>query len=322
STQQTYKGAQIVNIDCPKSPLFETPVYALRALKHASQQNFDIIHMHALSCGAFSKICKWIAPKTKIIVTIHGLDWQRAKWGIAARSLLKMGETASRRYSDLLFCVSFSLHTYFCMRYPGVRSVYIPNGINPQKKCPIFPPEGLESRKYVLYLGRLVPEKGVHHLIEAYKKITTDFPLIIAGPTLNDDGYNKMLHQLAEGDSRIRFVGIVEGEEKLCYLTHAHLFVLPSEIEGLPIALLEAAAHGVCPLISNIPTAIEVLGTENVTRGFTFDLLEKNQLQEVLELSFNCPELVAQLGEKASAYVRDHFNWNTIAERTHHHYRR
>lgn len=315
NTKSDYEGVRLVNSPTLYSKHLETACYSFWSLMKACQEDYDVIHLHALASSSLAWIPKLFNNKCKIVTTIHGLDWQRAKWGPFARSLLKGGEWSIANFADCSICVSLSLQIYFSMRYPGKRFVYIPNGSD-KPLGDFSPPNGLDKKKYFLYMGRIVPEKGIHRLIEAYRTVKTDYPLVIAGPTSYADTYVKQLQTLSAGDQRIRFVGSISGEEKERYLSNAYLFVLPSEIEGLPVALLEAASRGVCPAISNIPTAMEVLGSNELSRGFVFDPYVKEQIKNVLEVSLNCPDLVDKLGETAAEFVQLNFNWDLIAKNT------
>ena len=202
------------------------------------------------------------------------------------------------------------------MRYPGIKFSMIPNGCDNIKKTVLQPPNGLAKKKYILYMGRIVPEKGIHKLILAYKKISTDYPLIIAGPDQHASDYVKYLKSITDDHPKIHFVGSLSGEVKEQYLANSYLFVLPSEIEGLPIALLEAASYAVCPLVSNIPTAVEVLGTKELARGYVCDTGSIKELQTVLELALENEALSNQLGKVVQLHVEKHFNWDRITTQT------
>jgi glycosyltransferase involved in cell wall biosynthesis len=153
-------------------------------------------------------------------------------------------------------------------------------------------------------------------LIEAFRQIETDFSLVIAGPQSHAPGYVAQLQQAAAQDERIQLVGSITGARKEALLSHAYLFVLPSEIEGLPVALLEACCRGVCPLISNIPTNMEVLGSRSMTRGFSFDPASTRQLQTALETCIENPELTTALGEQARTHVLANYGWDQSADDT------
>ncbi len=310
-----FEGVKLVNTSTIYSKHLETGIYAAVSMLRAARGDFDLIHIHATATASLAWIPRWFSKK-KVIVTIQGLDWQRAKWGFLARRILHFSERSAVRYSHAAICVSLSLQIYFQMRYLGHSFAYIPNGCDPAPAFSVPPPEGYESKKYILFMARLVPEKGVHRLIEAYRGLKTDFPLVIAGPEMHSAAYCAQLHKMAEGDARIRFVGSVTGDFKERLLSHAYVFVLPSEIEGLPVSVLEAASRGVCPVVSSIPTTIEVLGERGLARGFTFDSASPAELRTALETCLENPELVDALGRQAKEFVVSHYNWDAVARET------
>lgn len=315
NSHEEFEGVKLVNTATLYTKHLETAVYALLAMQKSARQDFDIIHVHAMASSTLSWIPKWFGGK-RVVTTIHGLDWQREKWGPIASGILKAGQNASVRFSDHCICVSKSLQLYMQMHYGKNKFSYIPNGCDPIQQTLLPPPDGLESKGYILYMGRLTPEKGIHHLIQGYKQTTAEQPLVIAGPNLYSEKYRKELEALAGDDKRIRFVGSITGDIKERYLSHAYLFALPSEIEGLPVALLEAASRGVCPIVSSIPTAIEVLGDRAATAGFTFQAGRPDQIRTALEIALETPELGISLGRAAREHVGTYFSWDRIARDT------
>lgn len=317
NTLAEFQGVKLVNTRTLYGKHLETAVYAAGSILKATRGDFDVIHIHALASSTLAWIPRWFSKK-KVVVTIHGLDWQRAKWGLLARNMLRFSEKCAVRYAHETICVSHSLQIYFQMRYLNHPFVYIPNGCDavPTEAAYLPPPEGLKSKGYILFMGRLVPEKGVHRLIEAYRGLKTEQPLIIAGPEMHAAEYARSLRALAAGDARIRFVGAVAGELKERLLSNAYVFVLPSEIEGLPVSVLEAASRGICPVVSSIPTTLEVLGERGLARGFTFGASSSTELRTALETCLENPELVQALGEQARAFAVAHYNWDAIATET------
>lgn len=308
-------GVRLINSKTIYSKYLETACYALESFREAVRADYDIIHIHALASSALSWLPK-ISGK-KIVITIHGLDWQRAKWGNIARTILRVCEKCALKFGDEIICVSKSLELYFRTRYIDKSIHYIPNGCDftlPNKH--LKPPIGLESKKYFLFMARLVPEKGAHRLIEAYNESASDFPLIIAGPDSYQDAYVQKLKTLSKGNPNIRFPGVLVGEEKEKYLSHAAVFFLPSEIEGLPLAALEAGSRGVSLALSRLPTSIEVLGDENLARGFLFNPMHIKEITTVIDICSQAPEVTERLGLSLKEYVQDHFDWNNITDKT------
>ncbi|MCD4825969.1 MAG: glycosyltransferase family 4 protein [Phycisphaerae bacterium] len=307
-----HKGVKLVNTATLYSKHAETALYALGSLVTASRGDYDIIHIHALASSTLAWIPRWFSGK-KVVVTVHGLDWQRAKWGPVARAVLRAGQWSAVHFADRVTCVSMSLRDYFRGKYSGCDFEYIPNGCDTPPSLPSPVPDGLAAGGYILFMGRLTPEKAPHRLIEAFRRIETDKRLIIAGPSHHAAAYARKLRQLAGDDERIEFVGPVTGDRKEQLLRHAYLFVLPSELEGLPIALIEAAGRGICPLVSNIAPAVEVIGGSGQPCGFVCEAKSTQSLQATLQTALANPSQVASFGQEAQQYVQKHYNWNAAA---------
>ena len=319
---EEYEGVKLVNTKTVYSKHGETAFYALGSMLKASKEDYDVIHIHAMASSLLAWIPKLMSKHNpKIVVTIHGLDWQRAKWGFVARNILKAAEKMALRCSNGIICVSLSLLGYFQMRYLDGTFHYVPNGCDSPDSKDLSELDDFKKDDYFLYLGRLVPEKGCDRLIEAFKALKTKKKLVIAGPESHSPEFNKKLKQLADGDDRIHFTGPVYGDEKNRLMANAFLFILPSEIEGLPIAVLEACSYKTCPAVSSIPTAIEVLGNTQMARGFTFQARSVRQLTTVMETAEEAPEIVEVLAEEAQNYVSANYNWDHVARQTHNVYK-
>ena len=197
----------------------------------------------------------------RTVATIHGLDWQRDKWGGAAARIIRWGERVAARYADEIIVLSRNLQKYFLEVY-GRPTTYISNGITKpllRMAGAIKSAWGLEKDGYILYLGRLVPEKGLHCLIDAYIGLKTDKRLVIAGGASDTDRYARELEQKALPDGRIIFTGFVQGQLLEELYSNAYVYVLPSDLEGMPISLLEAMSYGNCCVVSDIPECTEVV---------------------------------------------------------------
>lgn len=311
-----FKGVKLVNTPTLYSKHLETAFYSIISMIKAVSEDYDIIHIHALATSTLAWIPYWFSNK-KIVVTIHGLDWQRNKWNFMAKKILQFGEACSVKYANCIICVSQNLQTYFEMRYLKDNFVYIPNGcdlMDSSHEPPVI--DGFESKNFLLYLGRIEPEKNLHTLIDAYEKIATKMPLVIAGPMGKSKDYNKQIEEMAKKDPRIILTGVVKGDKKDSLLHHAYLFILPSKIEGLPIAALEAASQKTCLALSNIPTSLEVIGDKTLSRGYIFNPNVEDELRLMLQISLENPELTAILAAEGSKYVETNFNWDKIAQST------
>jgi glycosyltransferase involved in cell wall biosynthesis len=233
------------------TPHGETISYAAAALADVLLRGCDLLHLHAMGSALAAPLVR-LPGTCPILTTLHGLDYRRAKWSAPARGALKLGEALAVRSSRAVLCVADDLARSVRSRYPSADVRVVPNGceaIDP----PPEPPADLPAGGYLLYLGRLTPEKNAHLLIEAYRAAKVDAPLVIAGPAVHAHEYLARCKSLAGDDPRIRFPGPVTGGRKWQLLCHAAAFVLPSDLEGHPVALLEAAAQATPAIVSDIP---------------------------------------------------------------------
>ena len=260
-TQQLreYKGIRIITIPTFANKKLNAIVYSFLATLRALFGRYDVIHYHAEGPCAML----WIPHLFKIrtVATIHGLDWQRSKWGGFATKFLLFGEKIAAKYADEVIVLSHNMQQYFKDTY-NRETVLIPNGITkPHLKSDTHIKEkwGLEKDSYILFLARIVPEKGLHYLLDAFCEIKTDKKLVIAGGSSHTDDYMKEISEKASQDSRILMTGFVQGELLEELYSNAYIYVLPSDVEGMPISLLEAMSYGNCCLISDIAENMEVV---------------------------------------------------------------
>lgn len=283
-------------------------VHSAIASVDALGQGYDIIHYHSIGPCLTAPLT---APsRSRVIATIHGQDWRRAKWGKLASSMLRLGEHMALRVADGTICVSRSLTQEY--RASGHDTVtYIPNGFSlvAGDDLEYLSSLSLEDGRYLLFVGRLVPEKGAHHLIEAWKAAGKPLPLVVAGDTSHTDDYVARLRSL---DSDVVFTGYVYGARLAALFRHAGLFVLPSSLEGLPIVLLEALAYGSPVLSSDIPPCEEVLGAE----GHFFRAEDSDDLaRRLTELVPRLPQLRSEAQAKREELLRE-YDWDRVAQET------
>lgn len=272
----------------------------------------DVIHYHAEGPCVPLVLAKRAGIRT--VATIHGLDWQRAKWGKLASTYIKMGERAAATKADGLIVLSKSAQSYFEDAY-GRLATFIPNGIEAKQPRPVNQIKeewGLGEGSYLLYLGRLVPEKRPELLIEAFKKLDTEKRLVIAGGGSDTSEYEASLRDAAQGDNRIVFTGFVNGEPLEELYSNCYAYVLPSDMEGMPMSLLEAMAYGCCCVTSDIPECADVLADN----GVTFEKGTADSLRAVLQGLLAESDRTAALGAAARAHVEKTYNWDSVVERT------
>jgi glycosyltransferase involved in cell wall biosynthesis len=304
-----YKGVDIAARPCIKTKHLETISHSLLCTLDSLLKGYDIVHFHALGSSVFSFLPRIKGVKTA--VTIHGLDWQREKWGNFAKWYLKKCELSSLHFPTETIVVSRTLQKYYKENYRK-HVTYLPNGVNMQEpRSPeLIKERGLAGDDYILFVGRLTPEKGCHHLIEAYKKLNTKLKLVVVGGSSYTDEYVEALSKQANED--IMFLGYVFGDELRELYSNARLFVLPSEIEGLSISLLEAMSYGKCVVASDIPENLEVI--EDC--GFRFQSANTSDLARLLQELIENPDLVEEIGERARQRVLKEYNWDVIASQT------
>lgn len=272
----------------------------------------DVIHYHAEGpCVPLPLACR---AGIRTVATIHGLDWQRAKWGKLASTYIKLGEKNAAKHADEVIVLSRCAQRYFLDAY-GRKTVVIPNGINPKEPRParaITEHWGLDKDSYILFLGRLVPEKRPELLIDAFKGLETDKRLVIAGGGSDTSVYETALRQAAEGDSRILFTGFVQGEELAELYSNAYCYVLPSDVEGMPMSLLESMAYGCCCVTSDIPECADVIADA----GLTFHRGDCDSLRDLLSSLLADEGEARSLSLTACKRANESFGWDSVVRWT------
>lgn len=310
--KKVYKNIKIHTIPTFSNSKLNAFIYSILATLHAVFCCYDVIHYHAE--GPCSML--WIPALFKIhtVATIHGLDWQRSKWGNFASRFLLFGEKMAVKYADEIIVLSKNMQNYFEEKYKR-KTHYIPNGVSkPNIKSVNIITKKYQICKndYILFLARIVPEKGVHYLLSAYKKLNTTKKLVIAGGSSNTEAYYKRIVNLAQQDSRVIMTGFVQGRELEELYSNAYIYVLPSDVEGMPISLLEAMSYGNCCLVSNIPENIEIFPKKLVSfqKGNVSDLTL--QLDRLLHSSDEVKSKKISMRE----YVSKHYSWETVTNKT------
>lgn len=307
-----YNGIRLITIPTFKSSKLNAIVYSALAAVRSLFGNYGIYHYHAEGPCAMLWIPKLFGKK--VVVTIHGLDWQRSKWGNFASKVLKFGEKQAARYADEIIVLSKNVQQYFRKEY-GRETVYIPNGINKpeiRQAEKIRERFGLQKDSYILFLARLVPEKGVHYLIEAYQKLQTDKKLVIAGGNSHSAEYVAQIHKIAESDNNIIMTGFVQGQELEELYSNAYLFVLPSDIEGMALSLLEAMSYGNCCLVSDIPENTEVVEDKAVC----FKKSDVSDLCKQLEFLLSHQEVTESYKQSSREYICNKYDWDCVTDQT------
>lgn len=271
---------------------------------------YDIVHVHAEGPAFMCWLPKLFGKR--VIVTIHGLDWARAKWGRFASWYIKSGEKNAVRYADEIIVLSKGVQDYFRKTY-GRDTVFIPNGVvrtHRREASEITERWGLEQDSYVLFLGRLVPEKGIHYLIEAWKSVRSDKKLVIAGGSSDTHEYMDQLKAMAGDD--VIFTGFQQGQVLEELYSNAYVYVLPSDLEGMPLSLLEAMSYGNCCVVSDIEECAQVVDDHAVV----FQKGNVPALQKALQELIDRPELTARYKAEAADFICNKYSWDDVVRRT------
>ena len=246
---------------------------------------------------------------------LGGIDWQREKWqsGLGSK-FIHQGEKNAAKYADEVIVLSKGVQDYFKETY-GRETHFIPNGVNrPQirEASLITDKFGLKKDSYILFLGRLVPEKGIRYLVEAFKNVKTDKKLVIAGGSSDTDSFMEELKELAKGDDRILFTGFVQGAMLDELYSNAYIYTLPSDLEGMPLSLLEAMSYGNCCLVSDIPECAEVVED----KALIFKKSDVEDLREKLQEACDHPEMVMKMKNQAADFICEKYNWDEVVRET------
>lgn len=306
-----WKGVRIVDIKAPKSKMFEAIVHTFRAINKARSLRADIIHIHAIGPNLLAPYARLLG--LKVVMTHHGPDYDRDKWGWFAKMMLRLGERLGCRFANQVIVISDVIKRLIaekCGRKEGVTLIY--NGVTQPEICSCpeyFSQLGIEEGKYIMGMCRFVPEKNLHHLVEAYLRlkksgrIAEDMRLVLAGDTDFEDDYSRALKKMAQ-DNDVVLTGFIKGRKLHSLLTHASCYCLPSSHEGLPIALLEAMSYNIPVVASDIPANLEI----GLDGDCYFPCGNTEKLADVL--AAKC------CGERTMHYDMHLYDWDTIARQT------
>src|SRR5579859_246377 len=299
-------GMRVLRLPTIRSKHLETLVHTILSTGHALTQRYDIVHYHTLGPALFSFFPRMAGTRTA--VTVQGLDWQRRKWGRLASAVLRLGEHASVRLPSGTMVVSQTLQQRYREMH-GIEAFYVPNGgLLRERNAPQKILEwGLDPGRYVLFLGRFSPEKGCHLLVEAFEQLDTEVKLVMAGASSYCDDYSRELRTHAS--DRIRMLDWVTGKTLDELLTNAMIFVLPSDMEGLSLALLDAMGAGLCVLTSDVPENREVVEGA----GFMFQRGSAADLADRMRFLIANPAVREAAGRTARKRIEEQYQWQKIA---------
>lgn len=306
-----WKGVKIIDIDVPKSKNFETIIHTFRAINKAKALGADLVHIHAIGPNILSPYARMLGMR--VVMTHHGQDYNRDKWGKAAKKMLKLGERLGCMFANQVIVISNTIKTLIEERYGRSENVtLIHNGVKQAEKCSYpeyFHELGIEEGKYILGMCRIVPEKNLHHLVDAFlllkksKRIPNDMRLVLAGDADFEDDYSMSLKKKAR-ENYVVLTGFIKDRKLHSLLTNASCYCLPSSHEGLPIALLEAMSYNIPVVASDIPANMEI-GLDD-SHYFPCGDIEK--------LADRIKEMISHSNK--IHYDMHRYNWYLIAQKT------
>lgn len=307
---EEHRGMRLVTAPTIGTKHLDAIVHSATSTGKALAARADVVHYHGIGPGLVAPVPRFLS-RSSVVMTVHGLDHQRAKWGAAAQAVLGAAHWMSGRVPDELVVVSQDLVEHYRDRSRhGV--TYVPNGVVQQPAAPahLLDEFGLQPGRFAVSVGRLVPEKRADLLIRAFRRVEGDYQLAIVGDSSFSDDFSRHLRQLADGDPRVVFTGFAYGPTLAALYQHAGVFVQPSALEGLPLTLLEAVSNDCPVLVSDIAPHHEVLGTGSSRhRTVRVDDLEAltQALREMLGTELPPDPQARELRSK----VVSHYSWDT-----------
>jgi len=304
------EGVRLLPLRCPENKYTEAFLHTLRGVLLARRVRPDIIHFHAIGPSLLVPLARLLGMK--VVVTHHGPDYRRAKWGWLAKTVLKLGERFGCKYANQIITISSGIKAQIKKKF-GKNAHLIPNGITLPERATesiYIKSLGLTRGKYILAVARFVPEKGLHNLISAFSSLRTDWKLVIAGDADHETPYSRKLKSKAMDNSKIVLTGVVQEHALNEIYSHAGLFVLPSYYEGLPIALLEALSYGLSVLVSDIDPNKEIGLSDNRY----FPVGNEDVLAQKLNYWMQRAPLSKEDQAKQIEMIRQRYNWDKIAE--------
>lgn len=319
-TRREVDGVKIIPVWTVDKKGLAAMTSSLSAAIKAARSDADVVHIHAEGPAAMCGLVKFLGKrrangqKKRVIVTIHGLDWQRTKWGGFASNYIKFGEQQAVKHADEIIVLSQGVQEYFKNTYSR-ETVFISNGVSKpviQLAQEITKRWNLEKDSYVLFLGRIVPEKGLRYLVEAWMGIKTDKKLVIAGGSSDTQEFMTKLKQMTSGDDRIIFTGFQQGKVLEELYSNSYIYCLPSDLEGMPLSLLEAMSYGNCCVVSDIPEMTEIVED----KAFMFQRSSTEDLRRVLQELLYDETRVAEYKAEAAEFIFSKYNWDDVVEKT------
>jgi glycosyltransferase involved in cell wall biosynthesis len=311
-----FQGVNIVTLPTLGINGVDTLLTSAIASLLSVKSNYDIVHFHGLGPSLFSFLPR-LLTNAKVVVTCHGLDWQREKWGKFTSNLIRLGEKTAVRFAHEITVVSSDLQHYFKQTYDR-STTFIPNApahyLDSDPTFPFVRSMGVDPGKYIVFLGRLVPEKCPDLLIQAFQALQSkNWKLVLVGGNGGTDSFLSKLYQLSASNPNIIFTGELRGTRLAEIVRGAGMFILPSNLEGSPLALLEAMRESIPVIASDIEAHRELIQTD---RGLLFKKGKSSALRDCLKWALYNPSEMALMAERARKEILLHHNWYRVASET------
>ena len=316
NTTERWNGVRFTKLWSPKSRGVEALVHTFLGVLYAAIKRPDVLHIHAIGPALMTPLARLFG--LKVVVTHHGPDYNRQKWGVFARNILLLGEWLGMRFANSRIVISTVIRDTVIRKHTKL-STLIHNGVvlpNLDASTDYLQQFGLEKNKYIVLVSRLVPEKRHLDLIKAFNLAQiSGYKLVFVGSSDITDTYVKSVLDAAAINPNIILTGFQTGDSLRSLYAHAGLFVLPSSHEGLSISLLEALSYGLPVLASNIPANLEV----GLNPACYFELGNIKELSQLLIKNTTSPASL-ETRMQLRAWIGSHYNWQRIAEKTHKEY--
>ncbi|CAA6819101.1 MAG: Alpha-D-GlcNAc alpha-1,2-L-rhamnosyltransferase (EC [uncultured Sulfurovum sp.] len=306
-SKKVYKGVKLKHLFTPQKKSIEAITHTLLGIFYARLKNPDILHIHSIGPSLMVPLARLLG--LKVLVTNHGPDYERQKWGKLAKKALILGEKLGTKYAHQVIVISEVIRNILQTKYQRGDTALVYNGVTlpiKSEETDYIETLGLEKNNYMISVGRFVEEKGLNDLIEAYGKINTEVKLVFVGDADHKSQYSEQLKKSAK-ENGIILTGFIKGKQLNEIFSHAKLFLMPSYHEGLPIALLEAMSYNLDVLVSDIPANLEV----TLDKKDYFEVGNIEKLSEKLEVKLRQNE-----NRNFSSLIIEKYNWNIIAQQT------
>ena len=306
----TYKGMRLVKLPTIRNKYLDTMIHSFLSSLHALGQRYDVALYFIVGNSLTTFIPRLVGTRT--VINVDGLDWKREKWPGPAKAYIKLSEYLATKLPNAFLTDSETVQAYYRDRYGHVPPVIVYGSeVEPVPPGETLATYGLEPGGYVLFVGRLVPENGAHHLVEAFRGLDTDLKCVIVGDAPYARGYIRDLHALAEGDPRIIFTGYVFGRGYAELGANARIFVETSGVGGTHPALVEAMAFGNCVVVNDHAENVETIGGAGVTYQGS---VGAESLRPVLRRLLSDSAEVKRLQALARERAHRRYNWEAVTD--------